>query len=149
MVTVGFVCRSFPNHLADKVGTLNVLIPFSYLCGIMMFGWIGARSEASLFVFAAIYGCGSAGVQSLWQAALNPLSKVPDLQKAGIRMGMAFSLVSFACLTGAPLGGALVQVHGGNYLYAQIWGGTSFFVGAGFLIAARAAKVGWTLAAKI
>lgn len=90
-----------PNWLADIFGSLNVLIPFAYLCGVMMFAWIGVHSVGTLYVFAAIYGCGSAGIQSLWQACINSLSAVPDLKKAGIRMGMAFSLVSFACLTGA------------------------------------------------
>jgi MFS family permease len=66
----------------------------------MMFGWIGVHSLASLFVFAAIYGCGSAGIQSIWPAVINGLMEVPDLKRAGVRMGMAFTVVSWACLTG-------------------------------------------------
>ena len=120
VVCVGFIFRLLPNYFADRIGTLNVLIPFAYLCGIMMFAWIGVRSVAGLFVFAAIYGSGSAGIQSLFPALFNSLSKHPDLQKAGVRMGMAFSLVSFAVLTGAPLGGALIQARNGDYLYAQM-----------------------------
>lgn len=96
----GFICRLLPNYIADRLGTLNVLIPFAYLCGIMMFGWIGVHSLAALFVFAGIYGCGSAGIQALWPAVFNGLMEKPDLQRAGVRMGMAFTVVSWACLTG-------------------------------------------------
>ncbi|KAF7190929.1 Aspyridones efflux protein apdF [Pseudocercospora fuligena] len=143
VVSVGFVFRLVPNYFADKIGSLNTLIPFAYLCGIMMFGWIGIHSEAGLFVFAAIYGSGSACIQALWPAVIGSLNKVPDLKKAGVRMGMAFTVVSFASLTGPPLAGAIVQQMGGNYLGAQLWGGISFFTGATLLVATRVSLVGW------
>lgn len=101
MVAVGFVWRVLPNYFADKVGSLNMLLPFTVLAGTMLFAWTGVHSRAALFVFAAIYGSGSAGMQSLFPAGLSSLTE--DLKKAGVRMGMGFSIVSFACLTGPPL----------------------------------------------
>jgi hypothetical protein len=59
------------------------------------------------------------------------------------------SIVSFACLTGPPLAGALITHSNGNYLSAQIWGGTSFVLGAALLFAARTAKVGFNLVQKV
>jgi MFS family permease len=147
MVCMGFVFRLLPNYFADRLGALNVLLPWVFLCGILMFGWIGVRSPASLYVFAAIYGSGSAGIQSVWPATLASLTS--DLSKAGIRMGMGFSVVSFASLTGPPLAGALIQMRDGDYLYALIWAGTSFFVGGALLVAARVAKVGWRIRCRI
>lgn len=85
-----------------------------------MFGWIGIDSVPSLFVFAAIYGSGSAGVQSLFPAVFGSLMRVPDMKKAGVRMGMTFSIISFAALTGPPLAGALIQHNQGSYLHAQM-----------------------------
>jgi MFS family permease len=143
IVAVGILFRLLPNYFADRIGSLNTLIPFCYLCGILMFGWIGIRSTSGLYVFGAIYGCGSACIQGLWPATIASLNKVPDMKKAGIRMGMAFSVVSIACLTGAPLGGALIQQRGGDYLYAQIWGGMCFFIGATLLVVTRWSVVGW------
>jgi MFS family permease len=101
MVGVGFLWRILPNYFADKVGSLNMLLPFTVLAGTMLLAWIGVHTRASLFVFAAIYGSGSAGMQSLFPAGLSSLTE--DLKKAGVRMGMGFTIVSFACLTGPPL----------------------------------------------
>ncbi|KJY02113.1 MFS monocarboxylate transporter like protein [Zymoseptoria brevis] len=133
VVSVGFIFRLVPNYFADRVGTLNTLIPFAFLCGTMMFAWTGIHSLSGMFVFAAIYGSGSAAIQALFPALFGSLSKVPDMKKAGVRMGMAFSCVSFACLTGPPLAGALIQRRDGDYLYAQVWAGTSFFLGVSTL----------------
>ncbi|KAK4539681.1 hypothetical protein LTR36_010444 [Oleoguttula mirabilis] len=147
MVCVGFIWRLLPNWFADRVGPLNMIIPFVFLCGIMMFAWTGVTTPATLYVFAGIYGCGSAGIQSMYPATLASLTS--DLSKAGVRMGQCFTIVSFACLTGPPLAGALIQQNDGDYLYAQIWAGTSFLLGGFFLIAARIAKVGWRLKCRI
>ncbi|CAK4004509.1 MFS general substrate transporter [Lecanosticta acicola] len=149
VVCMGFIFRILPNYFADKLGTLNTLIPFAFLCGIMMFGWIGVRSLSGLYVFAALYGCGSAVIQALWPAMFGNLSRIPDLKKAGVRMGMAFTIVSFASLTGPPLAGALIQQNEGDYLYAQVWAGISFFVGGALLLVTRWAKVGWDWKARI
>jgi hypothetical protein len=65
------------------------------------------------------------------------------LKKAGVRLGMVFSVVSFAALTGPPLAGALIQQNDGKYLYAQMWAGTSMMAGFLTLVAARIAKAGW------
>ncbi|THX16390.1 MFS monocarboxylate transporter-like protein [Aureobasidium pullulans] len=147
MVAVGFLWRLLPNYFADRMGAVNVMLPFTLLCAIMMYAWIGVHSKASLFVFAAIYGSGSAGLQSMFPAGLSSLTT--DMKKTGVRMGMGFTIVSFACLTGPPLAGALISNNDGNYLPAQIWGGTSFLLGASLLTAARTAKVGLHLKQKV
>ena len=148
-ICMGFVFRLLPNWLADRVGSLNVMIPFAFVCGIMMFAWIGIHSIGSLFAFAAIYGSGSAVIQALWPAIIGSLSRDGNLKKAGVRMGMAFTIVSFSSLTGPPLAGALIQHNGGSYLYANVWAGTSFFVGGCLLIATKYSLVGWDLKARI
>lgn len=118
MVSIGFLFRLGPNYLAGLIGPLNVIMPFALLCGVMMFAWIAVRSEQALYVFAALYGSGSAGLQSMWPPGLASLTD--DLRKAGVRMGMGFSIVSFACLSGPPLAGALIQQDSGQYLSAQL-----------------------------
>lgn len=148
-VCMGFVFRLLPTYYADKIGSLNVLIPFAFLCGVMMYSWIGIHSIGGLYAFACIYGSGSAVLQALWPAVIGKCSKEPDLKKAGVRMGMAFSIVSFASLTGPPLAGALIQSMGGSYWAANVWAGTSFLVGGGLLVATRWALVGWDLRANV
>lgn len=148
-ICMGFVFRLLPTYYADKVGGLTVLIPFAFVCGIMMFAWIGIHSVGALYAFAVIYGSASAVIQALWPAVIGSLSRTPDLKKAGVRMGMAFTIVSFSSFTGPPLAGALIQYHGGSYTYANAWAGSSFFVGGILLVATRYTLVGWDWRAKI
>jgi MFS family permease len=142
-VCMGFIFRPLPTYFADKIGKLNVLIPFVFICGIMMFAWIGIHTVGTLYVFAVIYGSASAVIQALWPAVIGSMSRTPDPKKAGVRMGMAFTIVSFSSFTGPPLAGALIQQAGGSYTYANAWAGTSFFVGGLLLVATRYTLVGW------
>ncbi|KAF2822560.1 MFS general substrate transporter [Ophiobolus disseminans] len=148
-ICMGFVFRLLPTYYADKVGSLNVLIPFVFVCSIMMFSWIGIKSVGTLYVFAVIYGSGSAVIQALWPAIISSMSRDQDLKKAGVRMGMAFTIVSFSSFTGPPLAGALIQAKNGDYTYANIWAGTSFLIGGLLLVATRFALVGWRWKIKV
>ncbi|KAL6156303.1 hypothetical protein ACJQWK_09616 [Exserohilum turcicum] len=148
-VCMGFIFRILPTYYADKIGGLNVLTPFAFICGIMMFAWIGIKSIGTLYVFAVIYGSGSAVIQALWPAVIGNLSRERDLKKAGVRMGMAFTVVSVSSLTGPPLAGALIQMNHGSYTYANIWAGLSFFLGGILLVATRISLVGWVWRAKV
>jgi hypothetical protein len=56
---------------------------------------------------------------------------------------MVFSIISVACLTGPPLAGKLIQVGGGRYIGAQVWGGTCLLLGGGILVGAKLASMGW------
>ncbi|VUC35354.1 unnamed protein product [Clonostachys rosea] len=138
---VGVLGRILPNYLADKkFGALNTIIPCTFSTGIMMFAWIGVRSRGGLLAFAVVYGISSSALQSMFPAMISSLS--PDLGKAGVRMGMAFSIVSFASLTGPPLAGAFIQAGQGSYLGAQIWGGSALILGGVIFMIARLLKTG-------
>ena len=93
-----------------------------------------------LTVFAVIYGLSAAGIQSLFPATITSLTT--DLKRAGVRMGMIFTTVSLAVLTGSPLAGALIQERNGNYLSAQMFGGSVLIGGCCVLVAARLARTG-------
>ncbi|KAF1984358.1 MFS general substrate transporter [Aulographum hederae CBS 113979] len=145
---IGLIGRLIPNFVADsKTGPLNTIIPFTFISSIMIFSWSGVSSRGELWAFACIYGLFSAGIQSLFPATLASLTT--DLKKAGVRMGMCFSVVSVACLTGPPLAGALIQIGNGDYLYAQMWAGSSMALGGLTLMAARVAKTGFKFKVKI
>lgn len=55
-------------------------------------------------------------------------------------MGMVYTIVSFAVLTGPPIAGQLIQRKGGGYQYGQIFAGADMLVGCGLLCAARWSK---------
>lgn len=113
----------------------------------MMFAWAGVHNRAGIWAFSVVYGLSAAGMQSLFPATLSSLTT--DLKKAGVRMGMGFSVVSVACLTGPPLAGALIQLKHGDYLYAQMWAGSSLICGGLTLCAARITKTGLNFKQKI
>jgi MFS family permease len=136
---VGTIGRIIPNHYADRVfGPLNTIIPITIASGLIILCWIAVSSRGGLYAWAVMYGTVAAGIQSLFPATLSSLTT--DLRKAGVRMGMVFTIVSFAVLTGPPIGGVLIQKKNGSYEYAQIFAGVDLFIGMGFLLLARLAK---------
>ena len=142
---VGLIGRLILNHLADRYfGPLNLLIPFAFLPGLLIYCWTAVTSKGGLVAFAVVYGLVAAGMQSLFPATLSSLTT--DLKKTGVRMGMVFTVVSFATLTGTPLAGALIQRGNGKYLYAQMFAGTVLMGGFAMLLAARVAIKGWKMA---
>jgi MFS family permease len=142
---VGIVGRIVPNLVADRwTGLFNIIIPLSFSASLLVFCWAAVDSETGLYVFTVLYGLVAAALQSLYPAAATTMT--PDPSKTGSRVGLIFSVVSFATLTGPAISGALINEGHGDYLYAQIFAGASIFLGACMAVAARVAKEGfaWT-----
>ena len=145
---IGLFGRLIPNHLADRFfGPLNCIIPFTFSAAVLLYCWAAVTSSAGLIIFAVVYGIFGSGIQSLFPATLSSLTE--DLRRVGVRIGMTFTVVSFASLTGPPLAGALIERHGGNYLYAQMFAGTAMMCGTAVLVLARVAKTGRKVRVKI
>ncbi len=135
---VGAIGRLISNHLADRLGTINMFIACVFASGIIALCWTAVSSVAGLYVWSAFYGIPAGGIQSLFPAGLTRLT--PDLKKTGVRMGMAFTINSFATLAGPPIAGAIIAAQGGQYAGAQIFAGVALLVGGGLLVAAKMAK---------
>jgi len=144
---VGVLGRLTPNFCADFMGPLNLLIPFASITGLVLYCWMAVDSVSGLWAFAIFYGLSAAGIQGLFPVVLTSLMENP--KKVGVRTGMGFGVVGFAVLTGPPLAGALIGLDRGRFVYTQVFAGTSMFVASGTLVAARWAKVGWKLKAKV
>jgi MFS family permease len=136
---VGIPGRLIPNHLADRFGTMNMLIPTCAVAGICVFCWMAVTSTAGVYVWCCFYGMVAGGIQSLFPAGLSSLTT--DMRKAGVRMGMIFTIVSFATLAGPPIAGAIITASGGSYYGAQAFAGASLVLGMALMAAARAVKV--------
>ena len=138
---IGLPGRLVPAYLADRFfGPLNLIIFWTFAAGATIYSWPAVTERSGLIAFSVFYGIFGAGIQSLFPATLTSLTT--DLQKAGIRIGMVFTVCSVASLTGPPLAGALIQKHGGNYLYAQIFAGTVLVTGSLMCVFSRISKVG-------
>ena len=141
---VGLPGRLIPAYLSDRfTGPVNMFIPVSAAAGLLLYCWIAVHSLDGLIGFVVVYGFFGGGVQSLFPSALPSLTT--DLGKVGVRIGMIFSIVSIASLTGPPIAGALVDAKGGQYLGAQLFGGTSMILGTLFLITAKYFKSGFDI----
>lgn len=137
----------FSGYVADRfLGVFNTFIPAVIINTILLYCWLAVNSIGTLYVFTCLYGLANAAFQSLFPTTVAVLTD--DSSKMGTRLGMAFSLMGLAALTGPPLGGALLSTDGGGYMPAQVWVGTSTLIGNLLIIAARIYRYGWTVKVK-
>ena len=137
----GIPGRIFPALLADRyVGPVNVIVPFILVTGVLLYCWITVASVYGIYIWVAAYGFFGGGCQSLYQAA--SCSFTLDSRKVGARIGMVSTIVSFACLSGAPIAGVLVEYCDGKYIAAQIFGGSVMVCGSVLLLGGRLAQTG-------
>jgi len=138
---VGVPARVIPPYFADKVGQLNMAVPIIASMVIVAYSWLAVKDIAGLYVFTCFYGLTSAAFQCLLPSTVASIT--PDMNMIGTRLGMAFSTLSFAALTGPPLGGALQSAMGGSYTGASVWAATSTLIAAVLIGGSRVAKAGW------
>ncbi|KAG9199230.1 hypothetical protein B5807_08905 [Epicoccum nigrum] len=138
---VGILGRLIPSYVADRwTGPYNVLIPFCFVSSIVLFFWPLVHSEAGLYTWAVCFGFFVAGFQGIFPAVLTTLTK--DMSRVGTRNGMGFAIMGVGTLIGPPIAGALIQSHGGSYLAAQMFGGTTVLLGSCVLVIGRCSITG-------
>ncbi|KAH6873787.1 major facilitator superfamily transporter [Thelonectria olida] len=142
MSAVGITGRLIPPFLADRFFTpLRTLVVSLLLSSLNVFAWTAVNSMAGLTVWVIAYAFTANAVQTLFTASMGEVTS--DMTKLGIRIGMVFTVVSFACLAGPPIGGILVQYGNGDFLYAQIFAATTMLVGGLLVTFAKVKQVGW------
>ncbi|CAG9986896.1 unnamed protein product [Clonostachys byssicola] len=134
MSGIGVLGRLIPNYLADRIGALTVFVPTAGLAALMILSWIAVDSQTGLYFWACFTGIALGGVQAMFPSALASLTSDPS--KQGTRLGMIFTIVSFAALTGNPIAGALLSAAQGKYIGTQAFAGTTLALGMLFLAAA-------------
>jgi MFS family permease len=129
--------RTVPGYIADRVGRFNTQVFMAYLTSILILAlWLPSSSNAPLLVFATLYGFSSGAFVSLGPALIAQISKI---QEIGICTGTYFAVISFASLTGNPIGGSLISSHqtGRSFWKLQVFGGVVMVVGSTFILMAR------------
>lgn len=135
---VGLAGRLVPNYFADRVGPLTIMAPACLGTAVTLLAWMAVDTKAGMYAWTVVYGIVAGGIQSLFPAGLSSLTS--DLRRRGTRMGMTFTIVSFAVLTGNPIAGAIITAQGGRYWGAQLFTGLSLVVGMSLICAARVAR---------
>ncbi|KAI6156986.1 MFS general substrate transporter [Pisolithus tinctorius] len=102
--------RLSAGFLADRIGPLNVMIPFTSLVGILTFVWPYASNQGQLIAISVIYGIACGTYVSLFVA---PPMAMGDVGDVGRRVGMFLSISSLGTLAGTPISGAINARTGG------------------------------------
>ena len=105
------------HHIA--LGPINVMIPASFVAGVLTLIWPYTRGTAELFTLAVTYGMSSGAMVPLMGAPIMALGESSDV---GRRTGMYFTIVSLGALAGPPISGAIVHATG-SYTAVGIFAG--------------------------
>ncbi|KAL8987367.1 MAG: hypothetical protein Q9169_008708, partial [Polycauliona sp. 2 TL-2023] len=66
-----------------------------------------------------------------------------DEGKARMKLAFVFAIIGVACLTGAPVGGRILEERKGSWVGAQVFAACTVAVGGCLLVGARIAREGW------
>ncbi|KAL8714341.1 MAG: hypothetical protein Q9220_001674 [cf. Caloplaca sp. 1 TL-2023] len=133
--------RLIPGMLADKIGNFNVSIITMICSGVITLAlWLPSSSNAAIIVYTVVFGAFSGSY-----IALAPMlvAQISQIQQIGMRNGLAFFIISFAALTGGPLGGALLGDNHQDFKYLQIFAGAAMCAAAVLMAFARAFALGF------
>jgi MFS family permease len=125
--------------VGDRIGRMNVFVVACYLSGIWVLGlWLTDSSTAALIVFAVLFGFFSGAFISLATPVIAQFSPMPEL---GFRVGMVLFACGIAGLITNPIGGAIVDGHGG-WTGARVFSGVFCLAGTTFVLVLRIRKAG-------
>ncbi|KAG4436606.1 hypothetical protein IFR05_007926 [Cadophora sp. M221] len=106
-----FLGRVIPGILGDKLGRLNALCAAGLSTGILVLCMQKLGGNASIIVFAVLYGFCSGAIISGMAVCLAQIT--PDPRNLGTYMGMGMAVMAIAALIGPPIDGALVSRYHG------------------------------------
>ncbi|KAF7793231.1 hypothetical protein EIP86_004341 [Pleurotus ostreatoroseus] len=108
--TVG---RFAGGYFADRIGSLNIIIPSTLVASILTYVWPFSSSVGGFTIVSIIYGAASGGFIALFAV---PLLGMGDIRELGTRMGLFLSVISIGALAGPPISGAINEATGGFVL---------------------------------
>ncbi|OCH88814.1 MFS general substrate transporter [Obba rivulosa] len=119
--------------LSDVVGALNIMIPATFIAGILTYAWPFATSKGAIIVIAVIYGIASGVYVSLLTA---PIVRMGETHDVGNRIGMTLTVLAFGALGGPPISGAINDATG-NFKAVGIYAGSTVMGGVVLMLISR------------
>lgn len=137
--------RALPGYWADVIGPFNINIIMLTFCTIACLAiWLPAGAyTAGLVLFAVAFGFGSGSNVSITPVCVGRLCKT---QEYGRYYATCYTVVSFGCLVGVPIGGNILASNGGDYWGMVVLTGMIYIGSLVFLYAAKVSCVGWRFA---
>ncbi|PFH44634.1 hypothetical protein AMATHDRAFT_168326, partial [Amanita thiersii Skay4041] len=114
--------RYISGVLCDRMGPMNVMIPFTFLAGALTYAWPFASGT-----FASLIS--------------NPMMALGETGDVGRRLGMYMSIIALGAVAGPPVSGAILKATGG-YEAMGFYAGTMVMLGVVFMIVARRCALG-------
>lgn len=134
--------RALPGYWGDKIGPFNInliMIVFSIIACFAI--WLPAGGYTpGLVLFAVTFGFASGSNVSITPVCVGKLCKT---QQYGRYYATCYTVVSFACLVGVPIGGNILTADGGNYWGLIVLTGMVYLGALIALYLAKVCKVGW------
>ncbi|KAL1301917.1 hypothetical protein AAFC00_006094 [Neodothiora populina] len=120
--------------VADRFGRINTIIINLVLVTVFVLALWLIQTEGTTIAFSTLYGFGSGSFISLLPAII---AQVSDIREIGVRTGIVYFVSAFACLTGNPIGSALIENNSHPYRWMQVFSAIIIFIGAGFFTLLR------------
>jgi MFS family permease len=130
--------RIIAGVLADKLGSINVMITFTIASSILAYAWIAIHDLSGLIVFCVLYGFCSGAVISLPTTVVAGF--VPDLQLIGTWMGMSFSFGGLGVLIGNPIDGSILNIPQNKFTGGIIFCASTLLAGGLAFVIVRILK---------
>ncbi|KAH0531551.1 hypothetical protein TsFJ059_000370 [Trichoderma semiorbis] len=134
--------RALPGYYADVVGAFNVCM-FSVVLSLVscLCVWLPlGHTKAGIIIFSLLFGFGSGNSIAIAPVCIGRMCKT---QEYGRYYATTYTIVSFACLIGIPIGGSIVQADGGSYTGLIIFTGCIYVGSAILLMLAKTWQLGW------
>ncbi|TLS22480.1 uncharacterized protein PpBr36_09705, partial [Pyricularia pennisetigena] len=134
--------RALPGWWADIIGpaNANIIAILQSLIACLAIWLPAGGTTAGIVVFAILFGFASGTNISLTPLCIGRLCKT---QNYGRYYATAYTLVSFACLVGIPIGGNILAACGGDYWGLIVFTGLLYLLSLVFFVAAKVYSVGW------
>ncbi|KAF9254616.1 MFS general substrate transporter [Marasmius fiardii PR-910] len=139
------ISRLVAGRLSDRVGPLNMIIPYTLASAALTYAWPFARNEGSLIVIAIIYGLASGAYIAL---LVNPIFAMGNTADVGRRVGYSNTILGFGALVGPPISGAIERSSGG-FPAAGYYAGSVIVIAAAQMFLSRQLLLKWKLWGKI
>ncbi|RDX51777.1 MFS general substrate transporter [Lentinus brumalis] len=124
--------------LADRFGAMNVMIPGTFVAGVMTYAWPFAKTKGPLVAVAVLYGISSGIFIAIM---VQPLVRMGKVTEVGMRTGMAFTILSFGALAGPPISGAIFD-RTGKFENVGYYAGSAVMSSVVLMIIARQLLLG-------
>ncbi|PIL27922.1 MFS general substrate transporter [Ganoderma sinense ZZ0214-1] len=118
---------------ADRYGPLNVLIPATLLTAVVTYAWPFAANVPAFVVIAVLFGIAYGATVAIY---VQPFADMGPVEDVGMRIGMAFTLVTAGVVSGAPISGAILDGTG-SFEDVGYYGGSTLLLSAALMAGAR------------